>query len=350
MQDKIREAYDTFRLDDETRREELDSLLAAVKTEQAAAPKKLKRRYRRAVYAACAVLVLAFGTLAYAEGWFGLKDLSMGRQDFVYKSTEESTEGGTEKAAAETTKSVIPDHPVAFEPISLVGPKGTPEYEAMKEWFDFDRAYSAEHMEEMREDEINGIDRTMEGYYGVYGCRSNEMAEKLDEILKKYSLRPHEDQAVDTYSITGLCEAAGIGQIFTANTELMDGRGYWGYYHDDGSFHFEGNWMSEDDETVSFQLLRNVYGSFNTGYLNVGDTDSVSEWEYTTSEGVHITVHERRKATIGLGEHFGEPLHPFLIATIERPESFVAVSIIRPLPSEETVKELLEDLHAENIP
>ena len=179
------------------------------------------------------------------------------------------------------------------------------------------------------------------------------------------------------------CEAEGISGLFYDNAGTMSGDGFYGYGYDDGSFQFEGDFTAGVEEPIGFQLRRNVYGYFESVMVNVGNTDRYTEWEYITTENVHVTVAECRDNET---DEYGKELHPHAFAIIERPSSLVIVNIFSrddywyekdgikytedslkeypeaigfypneirrsyELPSQEELKVFLEDLHAENIP
>ena len=362
--EKIREAYDSFRLDDQTRQAALENILEASRQERTASAGKRKRRIRRlTAAAACAVLLLGFGTAAYALGWFGLRDLSVGKDDH------------------EVTRYRYPDGEpyqkmVESEILSLGGYTGTPEYEAFAEWDAYRRSYVEAHR-----DELTNEVTAPNGYYDTYFCCFPEMEEKLDEILEKYGLKPVEnEQDFEGASLQDVCDAAGIGSILPDRADTVWEAGCYAYVFDNGSFHLETSLYTGEEELLDFSLNRAVYGSLYPYGINIRDAERFTEWQFTTEEGVPVTVAEIREP---FTDAYGQNCAPTALVLIGRPESMVTIGIspreqayylidgVRykdeelpegvigtpeshhweyELPSREEIRDFVEDLHPEQIP
>ena len=241
--------------------------------------------------------------------------------------------------------------------ICLIGEKGSPEWEAVHEWESFYWTYFFQH-----DDEDNGDCNTQPtDYYDLYGCWSQEMKIKLDEILKKYDLKPHH---TETYvsSFEALCEGVGIQRICPNLKERGDNSYKTAHdyqYYDDGSFQVNRaiDW-NDHDNRHTFELNRYVYGILHSKVL--ADFSNFKEWEYTTVSGIKVIAYERTEPWRNTHYNLIDPSVTFII---KRPESVVVISINYDgiydndnhitgykTMSRDELTAFLEDIHLENIP
>ena len=159
MKRKITNGFDNFMLDDDTRKNALDNILAMVSSDQtdgtdraddAPAPVRIpqkearlmkmnKRKRFGAVAAGILGGILLMGGVAYAAGWFGLKDLTGEEKsvELTLKVPEKGRQAKEDAAGTRTpAESQAPEtrhETMYYMELSLVGPKGSPEYEAQME-------------------------------------------------------------------------------------------------------------------------------------------------------------------------------------------------------------------------
>lgn len=124
--------------------------------------------------AASVALLAALSALAVAANFFGLRDVLLPEQGRVHVTDEQGV--------------VVPG---AFEYkdfVSLSGLADTPESRALAEWqafrdgYDRDGAIIAE---------IGNRPTGFEEDYGLYSVYTQEMADKLEEIIARYDLKLH---------------------------------------------------------------------------------------------------------------------------------------------------------------
>lgn len=237
--------------------------------------------------AASIALLAALSALAVAANFFGLRDVLLPEQGRVYVTDEQGI--------------VVPG---AFEYkdfVSLSGLADTPESRALAEWqafrdgYDRDGAIIAE---------IGNSPTGFEEDYGLYSVYTQEMADKLEEIIAKYDLKLHswmEDVLPGTWPI-----AAGnfCGENVTP---------YTGYIYENGTFRFDGDAELGAGElkgygTIEYQFSRSVKGTFDEVTLNVGNLSDFEEWDYQTAGGTLVTLGlgERNRSLIlaDLGDSF----------------------------------------------
>ena len=174
--------------------------------------------------------------------------------------------------------------------LSLQGVKGTPGYQATKEWYEWLQTYDMDmaiyHSEEAFSEDFG------DDYY-AYNLYTREMKDKLDEICAKYHLNLLGKMYVDPDEAAA-CKALGIQGILRPGVQAETNFGGMRYYAD-GSFTVEGRmtltgqdsvWPYE--EIVTFSCARK--DSFSEIYASIGPEGSYEEWTYTTSDGVDVLI------------------------------------------------------------
>ena len=249
--------------------------------------KRTKKRFgkRMVVLAAVICLLAGFSTVAVANGWFGLRDLELSEEVTV-----------TQPDGMEATVTV----PTGL--ISLQGYHESPEKLAVEEWQAFLSGYDDGGLLDRLGNDPSGFEEE----YGLYLVYSQEMADKLEEIVARYGLKLHTSMVNDLYTDEALCDQVG-GDFLGENTA------YSAYMYEDGTFHFDGEIDLPDYGLLDYQFMRCVRGSFTDVMLNVGDVREYREWAYTTSCGVPVTL--------ALG-----PSKALVLADL--PDSFVTINVL----------------------
>ena len=174
--------------------------------------------------------------------------------------------------------------------LSLQGVKGTPGYQATKEWYEWLQTYDTDmsiyHSEEAFSEDFG------DDYY-AYNLYTREMKDKLDEICAKYHLNLLGKMYVDPDEAAA-CKALGIQGILRPGVQAETNFGGMRYYAD-GSFTVEGrmtltgqNSVWPYEEIVTFSCARK--DSFSEIYASIGPEGSYEEWTYTTSDGVDMLI------------------------------------------------------------
>ena len=213
-----------------------------------------------------AAVVSAMGISAYAAFKGGLEGVAFGQPT-----------GTTESTDAEMTRYPELD-PAKNQMISLQGYSDTDEYKASKEWREFEDNYDKDwsicdaYDKECKRTKKDPFEEKYPGY-GIY---SQEMADKADELIKKYNLKLRGKMLDMDINEKVLQEK--FGDIWTGIVGA-------GYCYEDGTFSLDA-----DYEKVSFQIRRVMKGSFDTVYLNVGEISSYEQWTYKTKCGVEVSI------------------------------------------------------------
>jgi len=213
----------------------------------------------------CAVAAVLCGT-AVGTNFLGLRDLLLSDRQAVNQIDPE-------------TGVTVPGQTVEVDAVSLSGYMDSPESKALAEWQDFLASYDTDHA--ILDQVGNYLDPAFDKYicYTVY---TQEMADKLEEIVNKYDLKLH-TQSIDLYAHP---EALGPLADFAKDTEET----YWMYMYEEGSCHFDGWAYVKDWGLVDVQFQRSVKGYFNDVTLNIGDAAEYLQWNYKTSSGVEVLL------------------------------------------------------------
>ena len=167
--------------------------------------------------------------------------------------------------------------------ISIQGFMGTDSYAAFREWQDFLSTYDPDK----RILYANHDFQAPEAYFS-YGCYSQEMIDKIDEICKKHHLQPlgkpwFFDRGEDVF------DAVGIESVFSEKA-LPGLESISGYCYADGTFDIEGTLelRGEQNELVSYSLRSVRKTSFDGMPRNIGDVDAYDQWNYTMADGTPV--------------------------------------------------------------
>lgn len=263
MTKEIMDFYENVKSDEEAKKRMLKNIqtLAAEEYESGEGKNNMRLKSKGIIrVAAVAAIALSVPTMAYAAGLFNLNDVNVGKvkvEDFENKQEKQ------------------------VDMISLQGMVDSPESRASKEWNKFLEEEGADAIDLTEEkDHPKGLGE----YAEIYGCYSKKMADKLDEICKKYNLSKLSGfKTVNNEK--KLSKEVGIGNIYRTGKEGIENIPLCGYCYSDGTFHFEGSAILGKNENVSYQLTRNVKGTFSNVALTVGDIDDYKQWEYATENG-----------------------------------------------------------------
>lgn len=220
------------------------------------------------VLAAALALLAALAATAYAADLFGLRSLLLPPSEPSQRTgwpQVENPEAGDDPYAVQGT-----------DTISIQGYVGSPEALATAEWRAFQDTYDPSG------DILGGIGNSPTEFdeeYGNYQVYTQEMADKLEEILAKYHLKKHTDlRILDSYH--ELCqELAGDGMARGFLTGMHEPSTP--YIYEDGTFHYDGEVYMEEGDYI-YQCTRCVKGTFTDIMLCIGDADDFTEWTYQT--------------------------------------------------------------------
>ena len=261
--DALYRAYDGLRPSDAARERMLQAVKeAAAHPETEEHPKR--RTFRRSLLLAAALgLIVAFGSVAYATGWFGLRSAVM------YHDNGD------------------PDQPYGnTDVMSLQGLAGSPEFEANARWQAFYDSYDPDGAILAS---IGNSDTGLEPRYDAYPCYTREMADTLDAIAEESGL-----ELLSGLTLYGAAELPDwMRNTLPQSCGAFDHCIYDGYSFDSGSFKTEGAFFFCDARwpyETNYQFVCNRKGYLSVSYLAIGDADDYTQWAYETASGVTVTL------------------------------------------------------------
>lgn len=259
-----------------------DKYLDIVEQERTSQVKHHKRLMtywgKAAVACFCLILILVvLPIVAIAANWFGLRDLLIPEVSPGPSAQNEEHSGNVQQIPETGIQNQGDERASKF--IGLSGYQGSPEGQALAEWQAFLTAYDTDRT--ILEEIGNGPAETDDTRYGLYGVYTQDMADKLEEIIQKYGLKLHTD--INVVSQEEL--------VFRVGGDFMqDGLiRYWAFIYEDGTFGFDGDIELQDHGTVAYQFMRMVKGTFNETVLHIGDVSDYQEFEYVTSGGEKVS-------------------------------------------------------------
>ena len=261
--DALYRAYDGLRPSDAARERMLQAVKeAAAHPETEEHPKR--RTFRRSLLLAAALgLIVAFGSVAYATGWFGLRSAVM------YHDNGD------------------PDQPYGnTDVMSLQGLAGSPEFEANARWQAFYDSYDPDGAILAS---IGNSDTGLGPRYDAYPCYTREMADTLDAIAEESGLELL--SGLTLYSAAELPD--WMRNTLPQSCGAFDHCIYAGYSFDNGSFKTEGAFFFCDARwpyETNYQFVCNRKGYLSVSYLAIGDADDYTQWAYETASGVTVTL------------------------------------------------------------
>ena len=185
------------------------------------------------------------------------------------------------------------------KPTQLLSIQGV-NMEALAEWVEFTNSYDKDGTIMLAADRAakeGGPGNPWEfpdNYHLTYGCYSQEMMDKLDEIVEKYDLKLLSAYTTcQSYEMSVMFEALGFDGVMlnspTAEIEYLDGD-----FHLEGSFWLElmlnmdgEHWVCRD-EILSVQYSVKDY--FDPRTDGVQDFNNYTQWDYTREDGRQVLL------------------------------------------------------------
>lgn len=174
--------------------------------------------------------------------------------------------------------------------LSLQGFVGSKNYQAAKEWREFEEAYdpNGEILGSLSHEEAQ-----MPEEYWSYNCYTPEMTAKVDEICEKYGLNK-QGMAMIADSEENFYETLHIDRIIRedARAEVKISPEY---FYKTGSFMLSCETKLTGENTpwiyaIEYQYRCVMKTDFDEVYLNIGDIESYDQWEYTTQDGTEVLL------------------------------------------------------------
>ena len=213
-----------------------------------------------------------------------LKEIKLGEQQTAYDSFSYDPVTGlpVEYLGKET---------VTEQVLSFAGMKDTPAFQAAQEWFDFKQAYDPDLQIQAS---VWGNEPVFPDEYYGYGLYSQEMKDKLDELLQKYDLKLR-GKPVDFRTAKELLQAMGAESILTPNSGGSVEINYQQYYENGNLdiyclLSFDGDADAEPVEHSFSCLYYRAKDCLIPDMAILGSDTITREWLYTTASGEDVLI------------------------------------------------------------
>jgi len=177
--------------------------------------------------------------------------------------------------------------------LSLAGLSGTPASKAAKEWYEFCENYDPDR--EIQRSVWGNYPEFPAEYYG-YGLYTQEMKDRLDEILAKYNLKLRGNR-IEFQTSKLLFRALGMETILRTDSIVQMKTNHSTYYANGNlDLHLEMTIPGEDGGNVTGYLYYRPKDCLipDTAVLTDADWE---EWNYTTSSGANVLIVRSEEAS-----------------------------------------------------
>ncbi len=180
---------------------------------------------------------------------------------------------------------------VSRQVLTLSGLRGTPNFGAAKEWFDFLQTYDPEWRlyHENKEAETPWV---APAEYSLYNIYTPQMKAELDRITGKYGLKL-KGAPVDAFNGEALLDYLGLEGVLRPGAKAT-AQSFNSAYYDGGWFLMDMDLELEGDPDWPYRFLCSLYycskDCFNNQVCELDETDDWQEWNYTTASGDELLV------------------------------------------------------------
>ena len=181
---------------------------------------------------------------------------------------------------------------VTEEVLTLAGLKGSRNYQAAQEWFVFKKEYDPDHsiLNKLQKD---GLVPEFPAEYESYNIYSQEMKDKLDEIIEKYDLKLIGSTVpFKTEELT--LKALGLKDIAIPGTDATMELDY-AAYQERGNLNMDFHFIlpgaaDEKDLETRCHIYYMHKDAFTEDVISLGEIETWKEWTYKTASGANVLI------------------------------------------------------------
>jgi len=177
---------------------------------------------------------------------------------------------------------------VTEEVLTLAGIQGSRNYQAAQEWFAFKQEYDPDHAIIIELQSTKSIPE-FPAEYGSYNLYTQEMKDKLDEILEKYDLKLI-GKTIPFRTEELVCKALGLENILVPGSNAVMELDYAGY-QECGNLNMDfGVVLPDDDLKTQCHIFYMHKDAFTEDVISLGEMETWEEWNYTTVSGEEVLI------------------------------------------------------------
>lgn len=181
---------------------------------------------------------------------------------------------------------------VEVQVLTLAGLKGSDNYKAAQEWYQFQQSYDPNN-EKYMELYHAGTLGEYPPEFGGMPIYTQEMQDAIDCILEKYHLLPP-GEGLNFRTLKKMCAAMGIEKIQTAQNDVGIRIAH-GFCQSNGNFYLNVLFSLPESEDIT---ISDTWGNLNwyrtdcftPDYTTIEDTNDWKEWNYTTASGSDVLI------------------------------------------------------------
>lgn len=274
LKKEIMDSYEKVKLDEETRKRMLKNIQSLAANEQLIGKENNKMKFKKIVGCAAAFAIalsipaISYTTKSYATGAYAtnpfhlnLDGINLGKTTINFDSQE-------------YTKDML----------YLQGMTNSPEYKANKEWQAFLEEYDKDGTILSK---VGNSTVGLGDYEEVYNCYTQEMADKVDEICKKYHL-----SKLSKFELLENFKQIGMENLIKTKSKDMKNTPLCGYCYSNGTFQMDGIFELKGPKKREYyyQIRRSIKGSFDPVIVCVDNINDFKEWQYVTEGGETVLL------------------------------------------------------------
>ena len=257
----------------------------AEKIEKKVNTRKLIRRPFLVAAIIAMMLLLVGCAIVYV---LSMKEIKLGEQEVTYDVYDYDPQSGEAVA-------YVGQDTMTQQVLTLAGLSNTPAAKAAREWYEFTEAYDPDRS---IQGDVWGREPVFPAEYYGYILYTQEMKDKLDEILDKYDLKPM-GKKIEFQSDKMMLKALGVENILNPGSDAVVDMMVTSFYENGSlNLHFLYDLPGEEEEDIHTQgwLYYRNKGCLipDTAILTEAEWE---EWNYTTASGDQVLIVSSEEAS-----------------------------------------------------
>ena len=176
---------------------------------------------------------------------------------------------------------------VTEEVLTLAGIQGSRNYQAAQEWFAFKQEYDPDHAIAIKV-QSEGRVPDFPAEYAAYNIYTQEMKDKLDEIVKKYDLKLI-GRVVPFRTEELTCKALGLEDIIAPGNDAAMELDF-ACYQECGNLNMDFDLILPSGDSSRCHIFYMHKDAFTEDVISLGEMGTWEEWNYTTASGADVLI------------------------------------------------------------